>query len=100
MFTEPISETIMTSFKKLLDTGNSTHLLDVSVKINGTHVPGSPFPGLYIGDSEEVDVSHLVQDGKNIIEIGIKEHYDPSIPVRCSVRGSLNAVYYIYPFAQ
>lgn len=100
IFTEPISEAIMTSFKKLLDTGNSTHLLDVSVKINGIHVPGSPFPGLYIGDSEEVDVSSLVQDGKNIIEISIKEHYDPAIPVRCSVRGSLSAVYYIYPFAQ
>jgi len=100
VFTEPISENDMTSFKKLLDTGNSTHLLDVSVKINGTHVPGSPFPGLYIGDSEEIDVSHLVQDGKNVIEIGIKEHYNPAIPVRCSVRGSLSAVYYIYPFAQ
>jgi hypothetical protein len=43
VFTEPISEAIMTSFKKLLDTGNSTHLLDVSVKVNGDPGTCSPF---------------------------------------------------------
>ncbi len=100
IFTEPLTATQKTSFKTKLDTGNSPHLLDVSVKLNGVHIPGSPFPSLYIGDSENVGVSSLVNNGDNVIEFGIKDHTNPAVPVRCAVRGSLNAQYYIYPFAQ
>jgi hypothetical protein len=100
VFTEPQQAAISYVWKKLFDTGNSAHLLDVSVKVNDVHVDGSPFQSLYINDGEEVDVSSLVETGDNKIEFSIKDHSNPSTPVRCAVRGSLNAQYYIYPFAQ
>lgn len=100
VFTEPIRDAISYVWKRLFDTGNSSHLLDVSVKVNGVHVSGSPFQGLYINDGEEVDVSSLISTGDNEIEFSIKDHSDPLQPVRCAIRGSLNATYYIYPFAQ
>lgn len=83
------------SFKRKLDTGNSTHLLDVSATVNGIHISGSPFQALYIGDSEEVEIANLILDGENKIVFKVKEHYDPGIPVRAGIRGSIYAKYYL-----
>jgi hypothetical protein len=96
--TEPKTANLITQFKAMKESGNSIHYLDIYVYVNNTQIAGSPFPNLYIGDEiSDVDVSSLVIAGDNIIEIKIKEHYDSLIPVRCAVRGSLNASYYLDP---
>jgi hypothetical protein len=80
------------------DSGNSVHYLDVYVYLNNTQISGSPYPNLYIGNEiPDVDVTNQVIVGDNFIEIKIKEHYNSSIPVRCAIRGSLNASYYLNP---
>jgi hypothetical protein len=94
--TEPERPTVESVYKKLFDTGNSIHYLDVTVKLNGTQIPGSPFLDLYIGDSiGDVDAGTLVITGDNSVEISIKDHSNPATPVRCAVNGSVSAEYFI-----
>jgi hypothetical protein len=98
VFTEPQAANILTEFKKMLQTGSLVHYLDVYVTMNGSPISGSPFPNLYIGDTiSDVDVSSLIIKGDNDLEVKIKEHTSSSIPVRCAIRGSLNATYYLPP---
>lgn len=96
VFTEPQTPAEVVNFLKKLDTGNSLHYLDVDVKLNGTSIPGSPFLDLYIGDSPgDIDAGSLVIEGDNTIEFHIKDHNNPSQPVRCNISGSVAAEYYI-----
>ena len=95
---EPRTANLITQFKSMKDSGNSVHYLDVYVTLNGNPISGSPYPSLYIGDSiDDVDVSSLIISGNNKIEVSIKEHTSSSIPVRCAVRGSINAAYFMSP---
>lgn len=80
-----------------LPTGSAA-LLQLAVKCNGQHVPGSPFTGpggLYIGDSlANIDLSDLVVVGStNALTFELSE-YLGSNPVKCSLSGnvSVNAV--------
>jgi hypothetical protein len=98
VFTEPQASDILQEFKSMKETGNSIHYLDVYVTMNGNPISGSPFPNLYIGNSiSDVDVSSLMIVGDNDLEVSIKEHTSSSIPVRCAIRGSINATYYLPP---
>ena len=98
VFTEPQAADILQEFKTMKETGNSIHYLDVYVTMNDNAISGSPFPNLYVGDSiSDVDVSSLVIVGDNDLEVKIKEHTSSSIPVRCAIRGSINATYYLPP---
>ncbi len=80
-----------------LPTGSAA-LLQLAVKCNGQHVPGSPFTGaggLYIGDNlANIDLSGLVKVGAtNALTFELSE-YLGSNPVKCSLSGnvSVNAV--------
>ena len=96
--TEPKVANLILQFKTMKESGNSIHYLDVYVYLNNTQISGSPFPNLYLGDSiPDVDVTDQAIVGDNFLEIKIKEHTNSLIPVRCAIRGSLNASYYLNP---
>lgn len=92
-----------TKLEKLLEevgVWHSVHYLTVSAKLNGSHVPGSPFlgsggTGLYVGDSlDAIDITALATVGtKNTLTLEITE-FGGSGPVRCSLSGqvAVNAV--------
>ena len=69
--------------------------MSLTVKCNGSHVPGSPFndggAGLYIGDSlDNIDISDLVNVGQqNEITIQVSA-YGSANPVKCSITGNVN----------
>jgi len=73
----------------------SVKLMSLTVKCNGSHVPGSPFTdagaGLYIGDSlDNIDISDLVTVGaQNEITIQVAA-YGAADPVKCSITGNVN----------
>ena len=92
----PERQAILEGLIKKYGTGNSIHYLTLEVKVNGSHVPGSPFSGdggtgLYVGDSiDNIDISELVTLGqKNTIELSISE-FGGSDVVRCSLSGNVN----------
>lgn len=92
----PIRQSILEGLIKKYGTGNSIHYLTLTVKVNGSQVPGSPFSGaggtgLYIGDSiDAIDISDLVKVGaQNAIELSISE-FGGSDVVRCSISGNVN----------
>lgn len=100
VFTEPQTPAEMAEWIKTHDTGNSIHYLDVTIKLNGTEISGSPVLDLYIGDSTgELDVTTLIQEGENQVEVSIVDHSNPSDPVRCKISGSVGAEYYIDNYA-
>ena len=94
MITEPTDPTSQTRFPKTTDTGNSTHMLTLTVEINGSNVPGSPFADYYVGDTiSDIDITSLVTIATdNAIDISIAE-YAGSSPVKCSLYGSVNSLY-------
>lgn len=96
MVTEAQKSTVQTNYASLCPTGYSIHYLTLTIKINGTNVPGSPFANYYPGDSiSDINITNLVNvAGENTIWIGISE-YGGSSPVRCSVYGSINSKYFI-----
>ncbi len=73
----------------------SVKLMSLTVKCNGSHVPGSPFTdagaGLYIGDSlDNIDISDLVTVGEqNEITIQVAA-YGAADPVKCNISGNVN----------
>lgn len=92
----PVRQSILEGLIKKYGTGNSIHYLTLTVKVNGSQVPGSPFSGaggtgLYIGDSiDAIDISDLVTVGaQNTIELSISE-FGGSDVVRCSLSGNVN----------
>jgi len=92
----PERQSILEGLIKKYGTGNSIHYLTLTVKVNGSQVPGSPFSGaggtgLYIGDSiDAIDISDLVKVGaQNAIELSISE-FGGSDVVRCSISGNVN----------
>lgn len=92
-----------TKLEKLLEevgVWHSVHYLTLSVKLNGSHVPGSPFSGsggtgLYVGDSlDAIDLTDLATVGtKNTLTLEVTE-FGGAGPVRCSISGqvAVNAV--------
>lgn len=91
----PERDAIVTYLKSLQSTG-SLKYITMAVKVNGVHVPGSPFSGnggtgLYIGDSvENLDISSLVTVGSlNTIELAITE-FGGSGVVKCAISGNVN----------
>ena len=92
----PERQAILEGLIRKYSTGNSIHYLTLTVKVNGSQVPGSPFSGdggtgLYIGDSiDNIDISDLVEVGeRNTIELSISE-FGGSDVVRCSLSGNVN----------
>ncbi|MFA7087525.1 MAG: hypothetical protein WC145_12730, partial [Aliarcobacter sp.] len=75
----------------------SIRYMDVSIKCNGSHVPGSPFIDYYPGDSiNDVDVTSLINVGsENTLQISIVETASGGRSVKCSVNGSVSSKYYI-----
>lgn len=75
----------------------SIRYIDVSIKCNGSHVPGSPFIDYYPGDSiNDVDVTSLISVGsENTLQISIVETASGGRSVKCSVNGSVSSRYYI-----
>lgn len=75
----------------------SIRYIDVSIKCNGSHVPGSPFIDYYPGDSiNDVDVTSLINVGsENTLQISIVETASGGRSVKCSVNGSVSSKYYI-----
>jgi len=73
----------------------SVKLMSLTVKCNGSNVPGSPFTdggaGLYIGDSlDSIDISSLVNVGE-VNEITVEAHaYGAADPVKCNISGNVN----------
>ena len=73
----------------------SVKLMSLTVKCNGSHVPGSPFTdggaGLYIGDSlDSIDISSLVNVGEtNEITVQVAA-YGAADPVKCNISGNVN----------
>lgn len=73
----------------------SVKLMSLTVKCNGSHVPGSPFTdggaGLYIGDSlDSIDISSLVNVGEtNEITVQVAA-YGAANPVKCNISGNVN----------
>ena len=75
----------------------SIRYMDVSIKCNGSHVPGSPFIDYYPGDSiNDVDITSLINVGsENTLQISIAETAGGGRSVKCSVNGSVSSKYYI-----
>ena len=94
MNNQNLTPTVQTSFPTLYDTGNSTHVLTLTVKINGSNVPGSPFQDYYVGETiSDIDITSLVATATdNAIDISITEYAGAS-PVRCSLYGSVHSLY-------
>jgi len=58
MVTETKTSTVREIWLNFGETGNSIHYLTLTIKINGSHVDGSPFPNYYPGDSiSDIDIS-------------------------------------------
>lgn len=76
-----------------LSTG-SPALLVLSIKCNGSHVPGSPFDGgtgLYVGDSlDNIDISSLVSVGSTNSLVFELSEYGGDALVRCALAGNVN----------
>ena len=76
-----------------LSTG-SPALLVLSVKCNGSHVPGSPFDGgigLYVGDRlDNIDISSLVRVGSTNTLVFELSEYGGTALVRCALAGNVN----------
>lgn len=76
-----------------LSTG-SPALLVLSVKCNGSHVPGSPFDGgtgLYVGDSiDNIDISSLASVGSTNSLVFELSEYGGSALVKCALAGNVN----------
>ena len=75
-----------------LSTG-SPALLVLSVKCNGSHVPGSPFDGgtgLYVGDSLDIDISSLASVGSTNSLVFELSEYGGTALVRCALAGNVN----------
>ena len=76
-----------------LSTG-SPALLVLSVKCNGSHVPGSPFDGgtgLYVGDSiDNIDISSLASVGSTNSLVFELSEYGGTALVRCALAGNIN----------
>lgn len=76
-----------------LSTG-SPALLVLSIKCNGSHVPGSPFDGgtgLYVGDSlDNIDISSLVSVGSTNSLVFELSEYGGAALVRCALAGNVN----------
>lgn len=94
MVTEPNEATSQTNFPIRYDTGFSPHWLNLTININGSNVPGSPFYDYYVGESiSDIDITSLVNvAGDNSIDISIAEYAGIS-PVRCSLYGSVHSLY-------
>jgi len=94
VYTENATATIQDSFAKLIPVGASIHFLILTVKVNGSSVPGSPFNDYYPGESiSDIDITSLVTtSGQNTITVSISE-YGGAAPVRCALYGSVHSLY-------
>lgn len=76
-----------------LPTGSAA-LLQLAVKCNGQHVPGSPFDGgtgLYVGDRlDNIDISSLVRVGSTNTLVFELSEYGGTALVRCALAGNVN----------
>ena len=96
--TEPDTPATVSAWLQEHQTGNSYHMLDFYITLNGVAIPGSPFPDLFPGENiDDADMAALVnRTGNNVLIIAVKDHDAPlTEPVRCSVNGSISAEYYI-----
>ena len=88
----------------LAPTGASVHYITLTVLVNGSPAPGSPYSGgsgtgLYIGDSVSfIDLTSLLVLGqKNTLSLAISEWGGPG-PVKCSLSANVNITSVISAF--
>jgi hypothetical protein len=93
VYTETENDDTIIDGLGLKPTSSPTHIT-VTITLNSSAVPGSPFEDYYIDDTiNDIDISSLVNIyGDNTLRIAISE-YGGSGAVKAAVNGSISSKY-------
>ncbi len=93
VYTESSHTDDQVDFGKACPISSPKHII-VTITLNSSAVPGSPFEDYYIDDTiNDIDISSLVNiTGDNTLRISISE-YGGSAPVRAAINGSISSKY-------